>query len=56
MGPLFFFFNSPNPSKRTMALGFIQSLAEMSIRNLHWGKGRLENKAENRIATCEPTV
>jgi hypothetical protein len=28
------FFNSPNPSSRTMALGSTQSLTEMSTRNL----------------------
>jgi hypothetical protein len=29
----------PNPSSRTMALGFTQSLTEMSTRDLPGGKG-----------------
>jgi hypothetical protein len=33
------FFNWPNPSSRTMALGPTQSLTEMSTRNLSGGKG-----------------
>jgi hypothetical protein len=32
------FFNLPNPSSRTMALGSIQPLTEMSIRNIPGGK------------------
>jgi hypothetical protein len=31
------FFNWPNPSSCTMALGSTQPLTEMSIRNLPWG-------------------
>jgi hypothetical protein len=34
------FFNSPNPSSSTMALGSTQPLAEMSTRNLPRGKRR----------------
>jgi hypothetical protein len=34
------FFNWPNPSSRTMALGSTQPLTEMSTRNLPGGKGR----------------
>jgi hypothetical protein len=34
------FFNWPNPSSRTMALGPTQPLTEMSTRNLPGGKGR----------------
>jgi hypothetical protein len=34
-----FFFNLPNPSNRTMALGSTQPLAEISIRNLPGGGG-----------------
>jgi hypothetical protein len=30
------FFNWPNPSSRTMALGSTQSLTEMSTRNISW--------------------
>jgi hypothetical protein len=32
------FFNLPDPSSRTMALGSTQSLTEMSTRNLPGGK------------------
>jgi hypothetical protein len=35
------FFNLPNPSSRTMALGLTQPLTEMSTRNISGGKGRL---------------
>jgi hypothetical protein len=33
------FFNLPNPSSRTMALGSTQPLTEMSSRNIPGGKG-----------------
>jgi hypothetical protein len=33
------FFNLPNPSSRTMALGSTHPLTEMSTRNLPGGKG-----------------
>jgi hypothetical protein len=33
-----FFFNLPNPSSRTIALGFTQPLTEMRTRNLLGGK------------------
>jgi hypothetical protein len=42
------FFNSPNPSSRTMALGSTQPLTEMSIRNFPCGKRRSALKADNR--------
>jgi hypothetical protein len=48
------FFNSPNPSSRTMALGSTQPLTEMSTRNLPAGKGRPARKANNLIAIYEP--
>jgi hypothetical protein len=32
-----FFYNLPNPSNRTMALGSTQPLIEMGIRNLPGG-------------------
>jgi hypothetical protein len=51
-----FFFNLPNPSSRTMALGSTQPLTEMSTRNLPGGKGWPEHKADNLTAICEPTV
>jgi hypothetical protein len=46
------FFNSPNPSSRTMALG----LTEMSTRNILEGKGRPTRKADNLAAIYEPIV
>jgi hypothetical protein len=51
-----FFFNWPNPSSRTMALGSTQPLTEMSTRNLPGGKGRPARKADNLTAICEPIV
>jgi hypothetical protein len=51
-----FFFNLPNPSSRTMALGSTQPLIEMSTRNLPGGKGRPARKADNVTAICEPIV
>jgi hypothetical protein len=46
------FFNSPNPSSRTMALGSTQHVTEMSTRNLPGGKrGRLL-----RLTTSPPSV
>jgi hypothetical protein len=50
------FFNRPNPFSLTMALESTQPLSEMSTRNLPWGKGRPERKADNLTAICEPTV
>jgi hypothetical protein len=50
------FFNLPNPSSRTMALGSTQPLTEMSTRNLPWGRGQPKGKADNPTATCEPVV
>jgi hypothetical protein len=50
------FFNSRNPSSRTMALGSTQSLTEISTRNLPGGKGRPGFKADNLTAICEPIV
>jgi hypothetical protein len=50
------FFNWPNPSSRTMALGSTQHLTEMSTKNLPGGKGRPARKADGLIAICEPTV
>jgi hypothetical protein len=52
----FFFFNLPNPSSRTKALGLTRPLTEMSIRNLPGGKGRPARKADNLTAICEPIV
>jgi hypothetical protein len=50
------FFNWPNPSSRTMALGSTQPLMEMSTRNLPGGKGQPARKADNLAAICEPIV
>jgi hypothetical protein len=50
------FFNSPNPSSRTIALGSTQSVTEMSTRNLPGGKGRPARKADNLTAICKPII
>jgi hypothetical protein len=52
------FFNLPNPSSRTMALGFTQSLTEMNISNLPGGGGgaRPARKTDILTAICEPIV
>jgi hypothetical protein len=50
------FFNWPNPSSRTMALGSTQPVTEMSSRNLPGGKGRPASKANNFTAICEQIV
>jgi hypothetical protein len=49
------FFNWPNPSSRTVALGSTQPLTEVSTRNLPGGKGRPALKADV-TAICEPIV
>jgi hypothetical protein len=50
------FFNWPNLSSRTMALGSTQTLIDMSTRNLPRGKGWPVCKANNLTAICELTV
>jgi hypothetical protein len=50
------FFNLPNPSIRTMALGSTQPLTEMSTGNLPGGKGRPARKADNHTPICELIV
>jgi hypothetical protein len=50
------FFNRPNPSSNTMALGLTQPLTEISTRNLPRGKGRPALKADNLTAIYEPIV
>jgi hypothetical protein len=50
------FFNLPNPSSRTMALGSTQPLTEMSTRNLPGGKKRPARRADNLIAIFVPNV
>jgi hypothetical protein len=46
----FFFFNLPNPSSCTMALGSTQPLTEMSTRNFPGGKKRPARRADNLAA------
>jgi hypothetical protein len=50
------FFNLPNPSSHTMALGSTQPLTKMSTRNLFGGKKRPARRAENLAAIYEPNV
>jgi hypothetical protein len=49
------FFNLPNPSSRTMALGSTQPLTKMNTRNLPGGKKRPARRAE-LTAIYEPNV
>jgi hypothetical protein len=51
-----FFFNLPNLSRRTMALGFTQHLRETNTRRYFWGKARPVRKDDNLTAICEPIV
>jgi hypothetical protein len=48
------FYNWPDPSSRTMALGSNQPLTEMSTRNISECEERPTRKADNFIAICEP--
>jgi hypothetical protein len=48
------FFNWPNPSSRTMALGSTQPLTEMSTRNLPGG--RVKGGRRVQVTTSSPTV
>jgi hypothetical protein len=50
------FFNLPNLSSRTMALGSTQPLTEMSTRTLPEGKGQPARNADKLTAICEPIV
>jgi hypothetical protein len=50
------FFNLPNLSSRTMALGSTQPLTEMSTRNLPGCKKRPAHGADDLAAICEPNV
>jgi hypothetical protein len=50
------FLSLPNPSSRTIALGFTQPLTGMSTRNLRGSKAWSALKADNIAAMCEPTV
>jgi hypothetical protein len=46
------FFNWPNSSSRTVALGLTQPLTEISTRHLPWDKGQPARKADNLTAIC----
>jgi hypothetical protein len=48
------YFNCPNPSSRTMALGSTQPPTEMNTRSLFRGKGRPARKTEKLTAIFEP--
>jgi hypothetical protein len=50
------FFNWPNPSSLTMALGSTQPITEMSIRKIPGGKLQSTRKADNLTAISEPIV
>jgi hypothetical protein len=50
------FFNLPNASSLTVALGSTQPLTEMSTRNISGGKGRPARKADSLTAIYEPIV
>jgi hypothetical protein len=50
------FFNIPNPSSRTIALGSTHPLTEMSTRKLPGGKKRSARRADNLAANCELNV
>jgi hypothetical protein len=50
------FFNLPNPSRGTMALGSTQPLTEMSTMNLPSGKKRSARRADNLTTICESNV
>jgi hypothetical protein len=50
------FFNRPNPFNRTIALGSIQPLTEMSTTYLPVGKGLPALKADNLTSICETIV
>jgi hypothetical protein len=47
------FFNLPNPSSRTIALGSTQPLIGMCTRHPPGGKGWPARKADNLTAICE---
>jgi hypothetical protein len=49
-------FNNADLSSRTMALGSIQPLREMSNKGLPVDSGLLAHKADNITTICELTV
>jgi hypothetical protein len=50
------FFNLPNPSSHTMALGLTQPLTEMSTMNIPGDKKRPARRADTLAAIYEPNV
>jgi hypothetical protein len=50
------FFNLPNFSSRTVALGSPQLPKEMSTRNFPAGKGWPARMADNLTDICEPII
>jgi hypothetical protein len=50
------FFNLPNPSSQTVALGSTQPLTEISTTNLPEGRKRPARRADNLAAICELNV
>jgi hypothetical protein len=50
------FFNLPNPSSHTMALGSTQLLTEVSTRNLPGGKKQPARRTDNLATIYEPNV
>jgi hypothetical protein len=50
------FFNLPNPSSRTTALGSTQPRTKMSTRNLPGGKKLPARRADNLPTICEPNI
>jgi hypothetical protein len=50
------FFNLPNYSSSTMALGPTQPQTEMSTRNLPGGKKWSGHRADNLAAIFEPNI
>jgi hypothetical protein len=50
------FFNLPNPSSSTMALGLTQPLTEMGTRNILGGIGWPARRADTLTAIYEPIV
>jgi hypothetical protein len=49
-----FFFNLPNPSSWTMALGLTQPLTEMITEDISGANVQQVRKADNITAICEP--
>jgi hypothetical protein len=50
------FFNLPNPSSRTMALGSTQPLREMSTKKFSGSKNRPARRADNLAVIYELNV